>query len=267
MNKQCARFKNPWNQVRALLWTIEIEVTGTIRYRFSFISDVLTYTILLSLFMFSNSGQSLATKYDTSNYKDLLLAGYIAWTFANAALTSSVNNTSGELVRGTFYRKMNARCPLPLLQAGELFGTIIMNTAVALILTFVGSLAWGLTLRVSFASIAAIVVCSFGMYGMGLVLNGMAITFKRIGSLLFLFQLGLLFVTDTLPSSAGVLAITQAIPLTICNDFIRLSCTGNAPIELLAALSALSALWLIAGATFFNFMLRKAKQHGDLLFY
>ena len=52
----------------------------------------------------------------------------------------------------------------------------------------------------------AIAMCSLGMYGMGLLLNGATIKYKRVGSLLFLFQLGLLFVTDTIPSDSIVLS-------------------------------------------------------------
>lgn len=253
--------------LRALAWSAWIELSGAVRYRFSFISDIVVYTAVLAFFMMSNSGQSLITKYGSSDYKSLLFAGYIAWTFANAALVTSVNNTTGELSRGTFYRKIKAQCPLPLLQLGELCSTVFVNCIVAAAVAFIGWIAWDLHLYVSISSIIAIIICSLGMYGMGLILDGVAIRYKRVGSLLFLFQLGLLFVTDTLPSSSGILLLTRIIPLTACNDFIRLSMTGGNPSGAFTTLFFTSLTWLIVGNIVFHLLFTKAKQNGNLLFY
>ena len=105
------------------------------------------------------------------------------------------------------------------------------------------------------------------MYGMGLVLDGVAVRYKRTGSLLFLFQLDLLLVTDTLPSDPGVLAFTRAIPLTACNDFIRLSMTGGDPGGALVALVVTSLAWLVVGNVTFHLLLAKARRDGNPLFY
>lgn len=196
-----------------------------------------------------------------------MFAGYIAWTFANAALVTSVNNTSTELSRGTFYRKVNARCPLPLIQLGELLSTVVMNCIVAAVVAIVGGIVWGLRLRLTGVSVGAIALCSLGMYGMGLLLNGAAIKYKRVSSLLFLFQLCILFVTDTIPSNAGVLSITQLVPLTACNDLMRLSITGGDIVEPMIRLCAFSAVWLVIGYAVFRFMLSQAKKDGNLLHY
>lgn len=253
--------------MRALAWTAWMELSGAARYRAPFVSDVVVYTALLAFFVLSASGQSFASKYGSGDYRSLLFAGYMAWTFANAALVSSVNNTAGELSRGTFYRKLKAQSPLPLLQLGELCSTVVVNCVVAAAVALVGRVTWDLRLFVSPGSVAAIAVCSLGMYGMGLVLDGVAVRYKRTGSLLFLFQLGLLLVTDTLPSDPGVLAFTRAIPLTACNDFIRLSMTGGDPGGALVALVVTSLAWLVVGNVTFHLLLAKARRDGNLLFY
>ena len=202
MNSSSGSLASVVRQVRALLWTARVELSGAFRYRASFVSDIVVYTVILTLFMMSGSGHSLSEKYGVADYRSLLFAGYIAWTFANSALVSSVNNTSAELSRGTFYRKLNACCPLPLIQLGELLSTVLMNCIVAFAVAIIGGIAWDLRLYVSGVSVGAIAMCSLGMYGMGLLLNGATIKYKRVGSLLFLFQLGLLFVTDTIPSDS-----------------------------------------------------------------
>lgn len=149
--------------------------------------------------MLSDSGQSFTVKYGMSDYKSLLFAGYIAWTFANAALVSSVNNITGELSRGTFYRKIKAHCPLPLLQVGELCSTVLVNYIVAAVVALVGWFAWGLHLYVTPGALVAIIICSLGMYGIGLILDDVVIRYKQTEGLLFLVQLGLLFATELAP--------------------------------------------------------------------
>lgn len=252
---------------RALLWTARIELSGAVRYRAAFVSDIAVYSAVLAFLMLSGSGRSLAERYGTADYRSLMFAGYIAWTFANAALVSGVNNTASELSRGTFYRKLGACCPLPLLQAGELLSTVAVQTVVAAAVALVGGVAWGLRLQVSAVSAGAIVVCSLGMYGMGLILDGAAVRYKRVGSLLFLFQLGILFVTDTVSSGAAALGVTRLIPLTACNDLIRLSMTGGDLGGPALHLCALSLAWLVVGYAVFRFLLARAKRDGTLLYY
>lgn len=217
--------------------------------------------------MMSGSGHSLSEKYGVADYRSLLFAGYIAWTFANSALVSSVNNTSAELSRGTFYRKLNACCPLPLIQLGELLSTVLMNCIVAFAVAIIGGIVWDLRLYVSGVSLGAIAICSLGMYGMGLLLNGVTIKYKRVGSLLFLFQLGLLFVTDTIPSDSIVLSVTRLVPLTACNDLIRLSMIGADFVEPAVRLCASSLVWLALGYVVFRLLLFRAKKDGNLLHY
>lgn len=262
MNSSSGSLASVVRQVRALLWTARVELSGAFRYRASFVSDIVVYTVILTLFMMSGSGHSLSEKYGVADYRSLLFAGYIAWTFANSALVSSVNNTSAELSRGTFYRKLNACCPLPLIQLGELLSTVLMNCIVAFAVAIIGGIAWDLRLYVSGVSVGAIAMCSLGMYGMGLLLNGATIKYKRVGSLLFLFQLGLLFVTDTIPSDSIVLSVTRLVPLTACNDLIRLSMIGADFVEPAVRLCASSLAWLALGYVVFRFLLFRAKKMG-----
>ena len=47
----------------ALLWTMYIEITSILRYRFAFVSDVLVYTLVFALLMVVDAGQSLSRRY------------------------------------------------------------------------------------------------------------------------------------------------------------------------------------------------------------
>ena len=68
---------------------------------------------------------------------------------------------------------------------------------------------------------------SLGMYGIGLIVAGIAIYFKRTGTIVFLIQTALLFVTDTVPTSDAILKITHYIPLTRCNEILRQIAVGG----------------------------------------
>ena len=108
---------------------------------------------------------------------------------------------------------------------------------------------------------------SLGMYGIGLIVAGIAIYFKRTGTIVFLIQTALLFVTDTVPTSDAILKITHYIPLTRCNEILRQIAVGGEYTAMLPGLCIVALVWLVIGSVFFDVMLKQAKKRGNLLFY
>ena len=100
------------------------------------------------------------------------------------------------------------------------------------------------------------------MYGIGLIVAGIAIYFKRTGTIVFLIQTALLFVTDTVPTSDAILKITHYIPLTRCNEILRQIAVGGEYTGMLPGLCI-----VVIGSVFFDVMLKQAKKRGNLLFY
>lgn len=252
---------------RALFWTMYIEIASILRYRFAFVSDVLVYTLILALLMFTDAGQSLSNRYAYSDYRALLFNGYIAWTFANSAVSTSIGDTSGELMKGTLYRKLQSQYPLELFQLGGLLSTLVVHSCIIACLSIIAFLAWGLEPMVSPTILGYLAVTCLGMYGIGLIMGGLTILFKKIGSLQLLFQLVLLFVSNTVPAGEGLAAISRVIPLTTCNDLIRLQMSGQTDSASICFLFVTSAIWICAGCTVFHFCLRRAKRRGNLLLY
>ena len=82
--------------------------------------------------------------------------------------------------------------------------------------------------------------------------------------LVFVLQLGLFFVTDTLPTSGSITRITSILPLTRCNAIIREAFTGTA--EYIGLLLC-SAVCFAVGYAVFEIFLRMAKKKGNLLMY
>lgn len=253
--------------IKALAYEIKLELVSSFRYRFSIISDVLVFSILMGFMLSTGTGKSLGAKYNYDNYKELFLLGYIAWSLALAGLSASTDSITTELSRGTFYRKLNSKCPMWVLLFGELIASVVIHLIVIAVLCLLAYLVWDITIHISAVVLLALFINAIGMFGIGLVIAGFAIRYKRVNSLILLFQLGLLFITDTLPTSKLLLSITQVIPLTVCNKVIReniaYSVTDNSFIVLLA----LTFLWLVVGYLLLNYHINKAKRHGTLLFY
>lgn len=105
------------------------------------------------------------------------------------------------------------------------------------------------------------------MYGIGLVIAGLSVYFKNTGSIVFLVQLGLLFITDTIPSNTVILSVTKWLPLTICNDIIRSNLSDYSINSSLLVLCLSSAVLLAIGILSFSIVVRRAKKRGNILFY
>lgn len=251
----------------ALLWTMYIEITSILRYRFAFVSDVLVYTLVFALLMVVDAGQSLSRRYAYGDYRALLFSGYIAWTFASAAISTSVGDTSVELMKGTLYRKLQSRFPLEWFQLGGLLSALVVHGCIIACLSGIAFVVWGLEPMIDFTLGMYLIIASLGMYGMGLIMGGLTIRFKKIGSLQFLLQLVLLFVSNAVPAGRGIAAYSRVIPLTMCSDLIRLHIAGLTDPGGIACLCVVSVLWVVVGCAVFRWCLACAKQRGNLLFY
>lgn len=252
--------------LRAMLWEIKLELLSTKRYRFGMISDIVVFGVMMMFFLLSNSGQSFAGEYGFS-YKTLLLYGYIAWMYAVSALSTATSTVSGELSRGTFYKKMNSKYPLHFLLFGNLIAGIFLQTIVASVLVLIAVLVFRVKIILSISSILLILISTIGMYGIGLIIAGITLLVKQTGSILFIVQTGLLFVTDTLPSSNSILKLSRFLPLTTCNIAVKKICSGMPYFMDVIYLLVSSFVFICLGIEVFNIFLFKAKKCGNILFY
>lgn len=256
--------------LNAIYWEIRMELISTIRYRFDILSDVVVYSVLLVFFLLSGTGKSFGDSYHYKSYQTLLVAGYIAWMYAVTAVSSISRIVTDELKQGTFYRKYNADYPMQFLLFGRMAATLLRQSIVLLVLLIVARVAGGIAIGFHPALILAIGIGTLGMYGLGLIVAGFVLYYKKTGALLLVIQLCLLFVTDTLPTSKAVSTVTGIIPLTACNRLIRQILAGGSTTACIAhfgLLLLLSAIFLLTGILVFSTFLHRARQKGNLLFY
>lgn len=253
--------------VRSLFWEIRMDILSTIRYRFGVLSDVIIYSVLLIFFLLSNSGHSYGEIYHNVDYRLILVIGYLAWMYAGTAITSISQIVSGELKQGTFYKKYNAKYPLQILLFGRLVASLLIQSIVMCAILMIAIFVGKVQLVFEPVIIAAIIISTMGMYGIGLILAGLSLFYKKIGAIHFLVQLFLLFITDTIPVNEGVLVISKILPLTSCNIVIKEALDKQNYGSEFLFLCISSVICVILGYFIFNFFLSKARRKGNLLFY
>ena len=250
--------------LRAVFWEIKMDFRSAFRYRFGMVTDIVIYSVLLIFFLMSNSGTSYTDMYHYDNYKELLVVGYLAWIYAVTAITSISQIVSGELRQGTFYKKYNSVYPLQALLFGRMTAALLIQSIVVLIVLLVSMLFGNRITGIQPIAIVAVIISTIGMYGIGLIIAGMSIFHKKIGSILYIIQLCLLFVTDTIPTSQNV---TLVLPLTLCNTVLRKSIAGISYATDFMKLIVSAVAFLILGICVFHWYLKKARKKGNLLFY
>ena len=253
--------------MRIIYYEFKMDFLRTIRYKMGIVSDIVVFTILLCFFYISNTGASFQKVYGTNNYKTLLLLGYIAWTLAVSAISTIGNQITSELQRGTLFFKLNCKLPLQIVYIGDLVSASIIQLFIIFIYSIVTHFAFGVDYFVSPAVLVSLIICTFGMYGIGLIVAGLSIYFKRIGSIILLIQLFLLFVTNTVPTASIITNVSKILPLTMCNTVLRLSFSNENIYSSFVLLLLTSIFWFALGYIVFGLFIKFSKKKGNLLLY
>lgn len=253
--------------MKIIYYEIKMDLLRTIRYKMGIITDIIVFTVLLCLFFLSNTGASFQDRFQIRNYKTLLLLGYIAWSLSVSAISTVSSQISAELQWGTLFFKLNCKLPLQILYIGDLISASIIQIIIIVIYSFVTYFVFNVEHFINLPIIMALIVNTFGMYGIGLIVAGLSIYFKRIGSIVFLIQVFLLFITDTVPTASIITKISGVLPLTICNAVIRGSFIQQNIWGVFLFLCISSGLWFLIGYIFFEVCLKLSKKKGNLLLY
>lgn len=254
-------------QLRIFYKTILMDLKSTFRYRFGIVTDILTMTLLLSFFFISDTGSSLENTYGFSNPKSLLLLGYILWNISVSIISTLSNEINIEARNGTLPNLFYSKAPIELILFARTISALLVNIIVILVMVLFSNLIFGVKLDFSFEIIPPILICIVGMFGLGLTISGISVYFKKVGSLVLLIQIGMLFVTDTLYVEDGISQISRFIPLTHGNDILRKIASGISYGDTLTSLIIMSFLWLVIGIVSLRFFINRAKSKGNLVMF
>ena len=244
-----------------------LDLRAYTRYKFAFVSDLIIFFIMQTFFLLMNTGQSLESSYGSGyDGTGLMLIGYFTWMLASACISNCGSEIYREISTGTFYQKINSVLPIQVLVLGKLLSSIVTQCVVAAILVAYAYLFWGVSIYINAYIIAVIFICLVGMYGIGLLLGGFYIYFKKAGSLTMIIQMALLFTSNILTDNNPIGSYFRFLPLSQCVDFIRRISVG-----MVIGLSELIMYLLSCIVTFavgyiaVNLFIKKAKKDGVLL--
>ncbi|MTI69730.1 MAG: ABC transporter [Firmicutes bacterium] len=250
--------------LNALWEELRISIECTWSYKINVISDILFMTVLYIAIINMNDGLHIGRYYGSpEDSKSLLLIGYILWTFSTMSISLMSSNIESEANRGTLEQKLMSIIPLYILMVGKIAYSFIREIVIIIPILIVSKLLFDVGISFNLASIIILLLTMVGMFGIGLIFGGLTIKHKKIGSIIYVTQTVLLFISDTLVIFSDQFPLINIIPLTKGNDLIRKSLIGNGITSndyLLFTLITLS--WIIVGIATFLHYTKVCKKDG-----
>lgn len=206
------------------------------------------------------------------------VGGFILWYLAAHVLAKMSNVFIEEASLGTLLQVLSARTPLLLYLVVHAIAEVVMSTiwigafvVLAGLLTPVWTAVGQLSLWQVGTALGVMILALVAVMGMGLVLFGLSIRFKRVGSISEVLSFWMLFFSGFyIPSSdlpRAIVVISSASPLWWAFEILsRLLHEG--PLGLtVVGLAVNTTVWISAGMILTNSFLRQAKARGILTTY
>lgn len=250
----------------ALKSEIVLNLKDSFSYKIGIFNDILVLGILYFSLVFMGTGSSLSSSYGSKigDSNTLLLIGYVFWSLSIGAIGSVSSEISSEATKGTLEQKFMAVVPIQWLLLGKFISSILVELLVSIIIAIAASVFVGTKIIVNGTIIISLVLTVIGMFGMGLILGAIALNEKKIGNILFLIQICLLFVSNTLTKNNFLSHFNKVIPLTNGINIARKSAAINSITShewLLLIISSL--LWMVIGYIVFTLATSYVKRKEE----
>jgi ABC-2 type transport system permease protein len=201
------------------------------------------------------------------------LVSYLIWVYALTAIMGISGDVAMESQTGTLEQVYLSPYGVPVVfitrqVAGLVLTTVqIVLVAVLTVLATKAQVAWKLD-----QMLPILVIMMFSLYGVGLILGGLALIFKQIGNLLMILQFVLLFVafapTETLKGPARLFA--AIFPLSQGTGLLRAIAKGEGTFLTLwresqvQYLIACSIVYLVVGLVVYRWLDGQARRRGTI---
>lgn len=255
---------------KVMLAEIKMNLIEAYSYKIGIITDVVAMIIIYLSCLFFDGYSSIGSYYNVGSdvSKNFVLQGYIFWSLAVLILGTLSNSIRRDAEKGTLEQKVMSVIPIQILLLGDFFASLIVNIIVIAIVCVFSMLFLGVTISFNFMTIIILGAMLVGMYGLSLILGGIALISKRIGNLVYMVQTLLLIISNAVVQVDSVNAIGSIFPLTLAIKIGR-KFTAGMEIEIseIIFFAANCTLWLIFGMFIFELFLKKSKQMGVLSDY
>jgi len=252
------------------------ELIETRRYTFNLAVSIVIQTVIFLGILFLAIGFSpigVGASVDVHLAKSFLIVGYTFWTLAMLAINNMGQDITTEMTTGTFEQKYMAYGSPVIVLAGRALGNIVVSLVYVAVLLPVLMLVTGVRVQVPWTVAPVLALTLVGLYGLGYILAGMALVFKRIGQVAYGIQLLLLFFggfADPDRVGAGLATFGRMLPLTAGVEAARELIIRGSGLDRLIADGTLcdlcvnSAVYLAAGLAAFCVCDRIARSRGLL---
>ncbi len=199
------------------------------------------------------------------------IVGYLAWFYILSVLSMASEHIKEEATLGTLEQVyLNSRGLIRVLTVRTI-ADLCRNTLTDIIpLSFllILSTSYVFSAKAILTALPIFILFLIGAYGLALILSGAVLVFKRIGTLVTLFQilfLGAAFAPlSKLPIRVG--SIISALPVMGSFDILKKAMTsGTVEYNTFTILNPL--MYLTIGIICFNLLEKVAKNHGLLSHY
>ncbi len=249
-----------------------LNLRQTLRYKTSFVVDLIVQFLIYSALMFAGGYTWMTRQYGgtPNESKSLMLIGYVFWSYAVFAINETGSDVRVEANRGTLEQKCLSVVPLSWLLMAKAFSGVLISTTFVALLVGMSKAFFNVGVKVTIGAVLAWAIMLIGMYGFGFIIGGIALIVKKVGQLTFLVQIVLLFLTGTIMPLKSFPYVFQlmgkSLPLTQGMEIAKLSIGGTKPItfEHWVILGMISAVYLSFGLLFFHMSERMARREGLL---
>lgn len=199
------------------------------------------------------------------------LVGFLMWFYGIAAVMGIAGDVTREAQVGTLEQVYLSPFGPPLILIFRQIASLAVVTAMIVciagicVLITKAKVEWHLQ-----QTVPLLLMTMVGLYGLGLILGGLALVFKRIQNLLMIVQFALLFVTMAqVERTTGILRVfVSTFPLSHGTGMIRTISLGKTTLSKLVAdgqvtiLILSSVLYLLVGLAIYRILDAAARKRG-----
>lgn len=250
----------------AVKWETILSIKESISYRVSFYMDMMIFVGAFLVIYYMGIGSAFSSFYEVNRVtgQTLVLIGYIFWQNASAALGASSSIIQAELARGLFEVRMQSKYKVSVVIFAKTLVMIVVDCFSYLLIMLFSAVTVGFEVKNIYAVLLSILLSIpsiLGMYGIGLILGGISVKQKRLGSVVMIIQTGMLIVSNALSPTRN--AVVGLIPFSLGIEIVRDVYMGQYvnPVTVIAYL-LVNALWLLIGEVYFTKALKYERQYG-----
>lgn len=239
------------------------------RYKFNTIMEFATFYILfMTMFLGLNFfGQNMeASPLKLGNTLENLIVGYFIWTIMLIAYSSVAYGISSDATKGTLEQICMSSLGLHSVVIVRSIANLFINIVFCFILLFLIMLTTGYWLSLDIISLTVIILIGiFSIFGISLILGGLAVIFKQINSFLNIVQFLLisLILFDMSPLVSALVPFRPAINMVYDITREGFNLLSFSFLDYICLILN-SAIYFIIGLIIFNYCGKIAKKKGLL---